>query len=300
MKRVLLTGGAGMIGRRVVAQLQQRDIEVAVIDNLSSGLAMPDHLALASTQDIRDMDALTTLCRDFRPDSIVHLAAMHHIPTCETRRTECLDINVLGTENVLHAAGEAGVERLVIGSSGAVYAWADGALTEDSCTTGARDNYALSKLCNESQLRFWSERRGAIGRVARLFNTIANDDPNAHLIPDILERAIVRLGNLASKRDYIHAEDAAAGLLAVLNDPRTNVPFDVFNVCSGSEHSVEDVVREIAGALNRSVRIDVDDSRKRRADRPSQLGDTTKTARLLGWVARLRLPEAVTKVLSLP
>lgn len=219
--RVCVTGGAGMIGRRLVSQLNQRGVAVAVIDDLSSGLPMPEGVAIAHRGDIRAEADMLALFRDFRPDAVVHLAALHHIPTCETQRSLCLDINVVGTETVLHAATEAEVGRVVVASSGAVYGWSEGALDEARSPTEARDNYALSKLCNESQLRLWSEHGGGIGRVARIFNTIGGDDPNAHLLPDILAQlkadtgaaCMVRLGNLTSRRDYLHADEVAAGFL---------------------------------------------------------------------------------------
>lgn len=300
LSRVLITGGAGMIGRRVVEQLRREGVEVAVLDNLSSGLPMPENIARAIPGDIRDASLVGQICRSFRPDGILHLAAVHHIPTCETQRAYSLEVNVAATENVLSAAEQAGVQRVVIASSGAVYAWEDAALFEDSTPLWACDNYAVAKTSNESQLRFWTQRTGGIGRVARIFNTIAHDDPNAHLIPDITAQlknskgaTAIRLGNLAPKRDYIHAEDAAAGLVALLRDSRTETSYDVFNICSGDERSVEELVREIAEILGQEIRIEADPSRLRKVDRLRQLGAPGKASRLLGWTARMTFGEAL-------
>jgi UDP-glucose 4-epimerase len=300
LSRVLVTGGAGMIGRRVVSLLHQDGVEVAVIDNLSSGLPMPEHVARFIHGDIRSANLVGQICRSFRPDAIIHLAAVHHIPTCETQRAYSLEVNVMATENVLCAAENAGVQRVVIASSGAVYAWEDAALSEDITPLWACDNYAVAKTCNESQLRFWTQRTGGIGRVARIFNTIAHDDPNAHLIPDITaqlksDRGVVtiRLGNLAPKRDYLHAVDAAAGLLALLRDCREEAAFDVFNICSGEERSVEELVREIAEILGQRISIEVDSSRLRKLDRLRQLGAPEKAFRLLNWRASMRFGEAL-------
>lgn len=301
--RVCVTGGAGMIGRRLVSRLAGLGHIVAIVDDLSSGLPMPADAAVAHRCDIREEREMLALMGDFRPDGIVHLAALHHIPTCEIDRRRCLDVNVLGTETVLLAASEARVARVVLASSGAVYRWADGPLQEETSPTQAMDNYALSKLSNESQLRLWCERSAATGRIARIFNTIGNDDPNAHLLPDLLAQLehadadLVRLGNLDSRRDYLHADEVAGGLLAILADTRPE-PLDVFNLCSGEEHSVERLVNCLATCLGRSIRIEIDEKRRRRFDRASQLGDPTKAYALLGWRAQLGLQGILNRLLA--
>jgi UDP-glucose 4-epimerase len=298
--RVLITGGAGMIGRRVADRLSRAGVEVAVLDNLSSGLPMPAGIAHAVPGDIRNADLVGRTVRSFRPDGIVHLAAVHHIPTCETQRAFSLDVNITGTENVLCAAECAGVERVTLASSGAVYAWEDGALGEDDSALRACDNYALAKTANESQLRFWTQRSGGIGRVARIFNTIGHDDPNAHLIPDIAAQlmtsqgdAVIRLGNLLPRRDYLHADDVAAGLISLLHDARPQAAYDIFNLCSGEDRSVEELVREMAAILGRQIRIEADPTRLRRIDRPRQLGSPDKARRLLGWTVQMPFGQAL-------
>lgn len=302
VNRLLVTGGAGMIGRRVVAQWTQAGGDAAVLDNLSSGLTMPPQASLAVEADLRDETALDALLRDYRPQAILHLAAVHHIPTCESRRSHCLEVNVVGTERLLAAASNHAVERLVLASSGAVYAWQPGALNERSLLAPG-DNYGLSKYCNEQQLRFWSSHSGRVGRVARIFNTIGHDDPNAHLIPDILRQLgdansmRIALGNLAPRRDYLHADDVAAGLIALVQDTRDELSFDALNLCSGIEHSVEQLVQRIASLLGRAVAISVDASRQRSVDRPSQLGDPSHTWATLGWRPRLDFAQALHRVL---
>lgn len=307
MKRVLVTGAAGMIGRRVAMALLQRGDEVAGLDDLSSGMAFPEGLHVAAVADVRDTAAVLACLRDFRAEAVVHLAAVHHIPTCELRRMHCLQVNVVGTESVLEAAAEAEVRQVLIASSGAVYAWGQQALDEAGSATEPRDNYALSKLCNEHQLRLWCARgAGRRGRVARLFNCIAHDDPNAHLIPDILAQLAadpspapqVRLGNLQPRRDYLHADDAAAGLLALLDDARVEPAYDVFNLCSGVEHSVSELVAEIGALLGRAPQVLVDRQRQRPHDRAHQLGDPAKAAALLGWRTRWTLREALQRTLA--
>jgi UDP-glucose 4-epimerase len=300
--RLLITGGAGMLGRRATQQWRAAGGEVAVLDNLSSGLPMPEEATLSVEGDIRDTETLSRLLSDFNPEAILHLAAVHHIPTCEIRRDYCLDVNVVGTERLLAAAEHADIRRVVIASSGAVYAWQENPLSELDSPVAPCDNYALSKYSNEQQLKFWSSRGDRVGRVARIFNAIGHDDPNGHLIPEVLaqlrdpEKGKVRLGNLSPRRDYLHADDIARGLIAMVNDSRLDVPFDTLNLCTGVEHSVEQLVLQLGQILGQQVEIEVDPARIRRVDRPSQLGNPTRAYEVLGWRAQLRFDEALRRV----
>lgn len=299
--RVLVTGGAGFIGHRLVSILLDRGDRVAVLDNLSSGIPMPEERPNLTTVvgDLCDSAALDALFADFEPRCVVHLAAVHHIPTCERRRAFSLDVNIVGTEILLEAAERHRVGTVLLASSGAVYDWLDGPLREDS-PTRPRDNYALAKWTNEAQLAFWSARTGGRARVARIFNAIGHDDPNGHLVPDILHQipvgadsAVIQVGNIAPKRDYVHADDIAAGLAAVLDDPRTEVPFDVFNLCSGKEASVAELAELIGRVMGVRVVVEQAAGRMRRVDRLRQLGDGGKARSLLDWHPRRPLLEAL-------
>ncbi|MER8475412.1 NAD-dependent epimerase/dehydratase family protein [Mesorhizobium sp. M1163] len=212
------------------------------------------------------------------------------------------EANVVGTEIVLDAAEKAGVGTVVLASSGAVYDWVDAPLDEDATRTWPCDNYALSKLTNESQLRFWADRTGGRGRVARIFNTIGHDDPNAHLIPDILNQlynakgqARIALGNLKPRRDYIHAEDTAAGVAALAGDTG-EASFDVMNIGSGRDASVEELVRLIGAAMKVDIEIVEDKARLRRVDRATQLAKVDKIGNRVGWSAKIELPAAVADI----
>ena len=293
--RFLVTGGAGFIGHRTVSTLLASNsaFEVAVLDNLSVGMPMPasrDRLAVYEA-DIRDRARVDQVLADFRPDAIIHLAAVHHIPTCERQRAYSLEVNVVGTENLLCAAEAMGVARFVLASSGAVYDWADGALDEAATPLRPRDNYSVAKYANEQQLAFWCGRTGGVARVARIFNTIGHDDPNGHLVPDIISQipagltaVEISLGNLSPRRDYIHADDTARAIAAIALE--VGAPgIDVYNVASGRDVSVGELVEILGQIMGVAIRIGEDPARKRRIDRPSQLGATGKIERQLGFRA---------------
>jgi len=298
--RILVTGAAGFIGSRVIAKLAREQFSCFGIDNLETGcppLTATDNLDFR-IQDICDPKGLTRIFEEARPDVVVHLAAMHHIPTCERNPSKALYVNVVGTQNVLQAAAQAGSRRIVLASTGGVYDWIEGALTEEM-PVRPTDIYTLSKATNERQLTLWVEGTDRTGIIARIFNTIGQNDRNAHLIPDILcqlksngHHPVVRLGNQHTRRDYIHVEDTAACIVTMVQADYSR-GIATFNVGTGKEHSVRTIVECIAGIRNRHVEYQSDPSRIRRVDRSSQLADVTKTRSELGWVARLNLEEAL-------
>jgi len=261
--------------------------------------------ALVTVQgDVRHADALDALLARVRPEVIVHLAAIHHIPTVETYRANALDVNVVGTERVLEAAERHGVPRVVLATSGAVYDTIDGPLSEDTSPLVAHDNYALSKLTNERQVAFWAHRTGGHALLARLFNTIGPGDPNGHLVPDITGQvpagaasAVVRLGNTSPERDYIFVEDVAAAF-ARLATVEVVQPVEAINVCTGVEYSVLDVVAAVGAALGCELSVEVDPARVRRVDRPHQLGDPTRARSRLGWSASTLFGDAVARIVA--
>lgn len=299
---MLVTGGAGFIGRRLVSLLAASGHRVIALDNLASGLPFLAADGVSTVEcDVRDEDGLGAAFAKWRPEAVVHLAAVHHIPTCETERAYSLDVNVTGTERVLAAAEGHGVQRLILASSGAVYDVVEGPLSEDTTPTAPSDNYSLAKVTNEAQARFWAARTGGDVTLARVFNTIGPGDPNAHLVPDVLAQlggqggGVVRLGNLSPRRDYVAVEDVARAFAAAVDLAPEGVA--VVNVCSGHEYSVADLVRIIGELLGRSLKIEVDAGRVRPIDRPQQLGDPVRARDVLGWEATTPLAEALRAIL---
>jgi UDP-glucose 4-epimerase len=297
--RFLVTGGAGFIGHRTVSNLLagSESATVLVVDNLSVGMPLPKDTARLSSSkaDIRDRDEMMRLVNAFNPDTIIHLAAVHHIPTCEKERRYALEVNVLGTETMLDVAEHGGCRRFVLASSGAVYDWHDAALVEHTSALKPADNYSLAKHANELQVGFWAERTGGVARIARIFNTIGHDDPNAHLIPDIVsqipigaKRAEIALGNLTPRRDYIHADDTSRAIAAMAQQ-QAGPGVDVFNVSTGVDVSVGELVTLLGDVMNVEIAVREDPSRKRRVDRPSQLGATGKIKSALGFVPQKSL-----------
>jgi UDP-glucose 4-epimerase len=303
---VLVTGGAGFIGSRLVCRLLSSGRECLVLDNLSRGTPAPGphpHLKLAGF-DICDRPSVVASFQEFRPDVVVHLAAVHHIPTCERDPAAALNTNIVGFQTILDAAALIECPKVILASSGAVYSWQNSALVENRTPTHATDIYSLSKLTNERQIELWADKTRVSGWIARIFNTIGENDPNGHLIPDVLRqldsrtaRAKIKLGNLSTRRDYIYVQDTAACLCAMV-DGETSPGIECFNIGTGVEHSVRELVELMAQSVGRPIDIDIDPQRVRRVDRPSQLAEMTKTRARFGWKPAYSLQQALASIIS--
>jgi UDP-glucose 4-epimerase len=281
--------------------------DVVILDNLALGT--PANLPAGGRQarlveaDIRDADALTRCLETYRPRTVFHLAALHFIPACNADPRRAIDINVTGTQTLFDACAASGaVEAIVIASSAAVYASSATPLHEESAL-GPVDIYGLTKLWNEQQAALFHRRTGIPVGIARLFNQFGPGETNAHLIPAIIEQVraggALRLGNLASRRDYLYTDDAARGLIALAGACGEHGSL----TCNfGSERAVDgwQLVRLIEHLHGSPLVVTQDPARMRPADTPVILSDCTRAHELLGWYAATTLEDGLMAAFTQP
>src|ERR1700722_16400876 len=164
MRKIMVTGGIGYVGRELVRQLMQSGgSEVHVIDNLACGEHRLDQLDSTGMTlhriDIRDAASVKSVMRAVSPEIVFPLAAVHYIPACEAAPGEATAINVAGTVNLLDAIGNGA--RFVFASTAAVYAPGDQPHAETADSIGPVDIYGITKLQGEAFVSYFHER----GRV---------------------------------------------------------------------------------------------------------------------------------------
>ncbi|MGL5824072.1 MAG: NAD-dependent epimerase/dehydratase family protein, partial [Nocardioides sp.] len=152
--RILITGGAGLLGTGVVDILRARGLAVAILDD-GSGRTHDrldqldsDPLVRVHRVDLRDVPAVAAVCRDERPSVVVHLAGRHFIPYCNTHPDETWEVNVDGTRNLLAALAPHPLRHLLFASTADVYRPAAAAHREDH-TLESPTIYGRSKLAAE-------------------------------------------------------------------------------------------------------------------------------------------------------
>lgn len=303
IRKVLVTGGAGFIGSAVIAHLQTLGAEILVIDDLSFGdrrfIDVPDSHFLQ--QDIRDFAQVDAALQAFQPDWIVHLAAVHFIPWCNQHPYEAADINVRGTMTVLDAAQRLpDLKGVLFASTAAVYPIHEGPLAETHAT-GPLDIYGLTKLTGERLCHEFHLVTGIPTVVCRFFNAFGPNETNPHLIPEIAAQInagarVLRLGNQAPKRDFIHTEDMARAVAALLSSFRQG--YDIFNLGRGIEYSVLEIADAFSEALDEKVVVEVDPDKVRKVDRLHLLADITKLKSFTGWEPRIEISEGIATLIQ--
>lgn len=296
----LVTGGLGFIGNELVRQISRRR-PVAILDNRNRVAPRIEDLRDVPVYDIdvTDAPAVRALVRDLRPERVFHLAALHYIPECNADPERTIRVNVEGTLAVLTACADSSVRRVVVASSGAVYADSPDPLSE-TAPVAPVDVYGWSKHFAE-QLCSWMACARDLSVVAtRLFNNFGPRETNPHIIPEILTQLrhgdVLRLGRVSPVRDYIHTSDTATALIA-LADAELGL-FTAVNVATGRGASVRDLVAIIGSHLGRDLRIDADPARLRPIDKNAQVADVALLEQLTGWTPQVTLEAGLRALLD--
>jgi UDP-glucose 4-epimerase len=301
MGRILVTGGAGFIGSHLVDRLVAAGEDVVVLDDLSRGRRewLPPGTKLHEL-DLRDGSAVREVLAEIAPGRIVHLSAMHYIPSVEDAPRMASEINVGGTRMLLDALAQDPPEVFVFASTAAVYPDRAGPIAE-SCTPAPIDLYGRTKLEGERLVAEYAAKTGTRGIIARMFNVIGTRETNPHVVPEVVgqlraRRLPVRLGNLETRRDYTDVRDVAAALNLLVTAPPDAA--ETFNVGSGQSTSVADLVRLAETILGRPIEVDIEQRRLRAQDRAELVADATLLRETTGWQPTRSLRQTLAELLT--
>ena len=256
--KALITGGAGFIGSHIAERMVQRDDQVVIVDNLSSGNidnlnGFIDKLTFVRG-DVRDAEELAKLATGC--DVIFHQAAIVSVPYSVEHPQETHDVNIQGTLNVLFAARTAGVRRVVFASSAAVYG-EDAELPKvETMRPAPCSPYGIEKMTGEYYCRVFSELYGVETVSLRYFNVFGPRQdpasPYSGVVSIFVDRSLrdeqpTIFGDGQQTRDFVFVDNVvAANLLAAT---RPGVGGQCFNVAYGHETTLLDVLHAIGDAV---------------------------------------------------
>jgi len=303
---VLVTGGAGFIGSRLVRELLGRGCSVVVLDNFVSGRVenlggvVGDAGFRLVRGDVRDREVVGEALRGV--EAVVHLAGLVDVVGSVERPLESFDVNVGGSLCVLDEAVKRGVGRFVFASSAAVYG--DGSvlpLREDALPRPASP-YAASKVCVEGYCRVFGECYGLGAVVLRYFNVYGSgmgDGFYGGVVSRFLRgglrgEVLTVFGDGLQSRDFVFVGDVVGATVRALECG--GVEGGVFNVCTGVPVSVNDLVGVVGGVVGRELRVV--HAEARRGEVRHSYGDPGLAGERLGFRAETGLRDGLERVVK--
>jgi len=308
MKRILITGGAGLVGSHIADLLvREGNPEIIILDNFVRGRR--DNLAWAMANgrvkivegDIRDTKILREVMRGV--DVVFHQAAIR-ITQCAEEPRLALEVLADGTFNVLDAAVTAKVKKVVAASSASVYGLAEEfPTTEKHHLYNNRTLYGAAKVFNEQLLRSFHEMYGLDYVALRYFNVYGPRMDIYGAYTEVLIRWMERiaagkapliLGDGTQTMDFVYIEDIArANILAAKSD----VTDEVFNVASGVETSLNDLASSLLKVMWSELPPEYGPARKVNAV-PRRLAETARAQQMIGFQSRVSLEDGLRRLVA--
>ncbi len=293
--RIMVSGGAGFIGSRLVRKLANSGHEVVIVDDLSKGsLAGIKDLQDAGVvklnkHDIRVVDGLAEMFRGC--DALIHLAAVSTVPEAEADLSKAFTVNVVGTENLLKISAETGLDRIVFASSAAVYGDNPRAVSENT-KPNPLGVYGSTKLLGERLLESYSRSHNIKSVALRIFNVYGGERGtgvvDSFLRSCIEDKPLTVYGNGENVRDFIHVDDVVEAILKALNFTERGSLFERFNIATGRPTTIIELARMILTAFGKPLRL-IKHEAERSGDIRFSLADVTRARTILDFKASITL-----------
>jgi dTDP-glucose 4,6-dehydratase len=308
-KRVLVTGASGFIGSHLTEALAARGASVRAFVRYNSRgdagfLKDSDPHLLDSLEivmgDLRDPQAMLQAARGMQV--VFHLGALIAIPYSYLHPYEVAETNVMGTLNVLAAALEAGVERMVHTSTSEVYGTARSVPIDEAHPLQGQSPYSASKIGADKLAEAYHLSFGLPVVTIRPFNTFGPRQSARAVIPTIITQALtqttIRLGSTDTRRDFTYIEDTVSGFLRGAEAP--GVEGGTYNLGTGREVTIAEVVELVVQKVGRPVIIETDPERLRpeKSEVLRLLSDNSLAGRELGWSPQIPFEEGIGRTIA--
>lgn len=275
-KKVLVTGLRGFTGRYVAEALQRAGYIVCELGGGRGGEPAPEPI------DLLDSDSVGRSVASLAPDYVIHLAAVAYVGHGDVEAI--YRTNVVGTRNLL--VGLAALRRapgkVVLASSANVYGTATAGLVDEGAHASPQNDYAVSKYAMELMSRQFSDRLPIV--IARPFNYTGRGQSESFLLPKLVahfaRRApVVELGNTGVYRDYSDVRRTAQAYVGLLCSAEAG---EIYNICSGTEHSIADVLDMLAAIAGYRIEVTVNPDFVRQNDVMRLVGSSAKLEHATG------------------
>ena len=295
--KLLVTGATGFVGRHVREACEA-----------GGSFAGWQFCEAPAGLDIRDAEQVQAWVASVSPDAVLHLAAQSFVPRSFENPRESIEINLLGTLNLLQALRAAGFKgRMVYVSSGDVYGRVpDEALpVSESRIPEPRSPYAVSKIAAENLCLQWHRTEGLDAMIARPFNHVGPGQDTRFVLPalavqvvaiaDGRQPPVIEAGDIDTTRDFTDVRDVVAAYAAMIRHGR---PGATYVVGSGVERRVRDLLMAMCAIAGISPEIRQDAARLRPAEQRRMAADARRLRDETGWTQSFSIESTLSDILK--
>ena len=310
MKKVLVTGSEGFIGSHLVESLLENGYSVRAFVQYNSfntwgwlDSFSKDKLKKIEifSGDIRDFNAVSQATKDV--EAIFHLAALIAIPFSYIAPETYVDTNIKGTLNVLQAAKNHNIKRVLVTSTSEVYGTAVYTPIDESHPLQGQSPYSASKIGADMISESFYRSFGVPVTIVRPFNTFGPRQSNRAVIPTIITQLLtgvdeIKLGSLKPTRDFNYVKDTVNGFLKILESEKTIG--ETINIASGQEISIGELAKIIIDKINPKAKIIEEDVRFRPSNSEVNqlLGSNKKIKELTDWKQAYSFSEGIEETIE--
>jgi dTDP-glucose 4,6-dehydratase len=307
-KKVLVTGAGGFIGSHLTEKLSSSGYKVKAFVHYNSrnswgwleSSKCKNRIEIISG-DIRDADVIRDAMRDV--GTVFHLAALIGIPYSYHSPEAYVETNIKGSLNILQAAKDFGVKKIVHTSTSEIYGTAQFVPIPETHAINPQSPYAATKSAADLLAMSFYRSFDLPVAVVRPFNTYGPRQSARAVIPTIITQILygkknIKLGTLTTTRDLTYVEDTVDGFIRAGECPEAIG--EIINLGTNSEISIGDLARLISRCLGRDVKVDTDEKRKRPAKSEVErlMADNAKAGRILNWTPKYSLEKGLKKTIA--
>lgn len=308
-KKVLVTGAGGFIASHLVEKLVEQGACVRAFVRYNSR-GDPGMLSLLPREVFKELDIIAGDLRDLAAlkmamlgtSAVFHLGALIAIPYSYVHPVEVVETNIIGTLNVLMAARELDVERILHTSTSEVYGTALRVPMDETHPLQGQSPYSASKIGADKLAESFYRAYDLPVVTLRPFNTYGPRQSARAIVPTIISQALtqpqIHLGNLDARRDLTYVSDTVEGFMRAGEVP--GMEGETINLGTGNEVTVGDLAREIITIVGRPVEVVVDSARLRpeKSEVQRLLSDNRLAKERLGWQPVVTLSEGLQLTVS--
>jgi len=305
-KKILVTGAGGFIGSHLTEVLLEAGCDVRAFVHYNSlnnrgwleghKTGAPSRLEVVAG-DIRDSNGVFQAVKGC--DVVFHLAALIAIPFSYNSPDSYVETNIRGTLNVLQAARQLDLERVLVTSTSEVYGTAQYVPIDEKHPCKGQSPYSATKIGADKLAESFFCSFGTRIVTVRPFNTYGPRQSARAVIPSVIIQLLsgkrkIKLGSVSPRRDFNFVTDTAKGFVALAETDKA--VGEVFNVASGREYSIEEVAGILISSINPDAKLACGAAERLRPDESEVLrlmGDNRKIRRLAGWKPQISLRDGL-------